>query len=565
MRVGWIFALVTLPVLAHQASLTPSGKELYWHNRNVPLQITSNTTDMNSTMTKTIIRNSMAQWNASSVAKVNEVTSSLNEIKFIGNYPYGSAVLGMTEISYNSSGSIQKAVITLNDDYLFRDSPGLYPSGQVFLGDVVTHEIGHLFGLSHSEVLNAAMFYSSFSGQSEVSLDDRSGIRQKYDTSFGKIIGKVQGGNHIGVLGVHVQAVSLRSGETSAAITDENGEFVLGGLDFDDTYYLYTSPIKNPDSLPGYFSNVQTEFCPASYKGSFFSSCGRENDGKPQGIPITAATSVVDVGVISINCGLRSDEDYTYQKLQSTFAPVTIFDYQENSKNEQAFVGWFRKSIDSSWSSPDILRVDLTDYPVLATNKYLKISLVSYPFGTQMQYEMKVKKGGVNYPGASRYMSYSGVTETYNPDFEAFIPLDLNTNLNEFEIRISAKKLENFYLAQMFPSVETFTSSEHLPYLIVSSLWEYRDGDFHPLISSEVLLSDNSACLDAPFTYAVSKTSESSQSGVTTDQAPLAAGCGTINPPQGGSGGGALPLLLIGFLLTLLPNVLINSGKKFLS
>lgn len=563
MRFWWLLSLISCSVWAHQTSLTPSGNELFWANQNVALKITTNSSDVNAAAARSIILDSMAQWNASSSAKVNEASSSLNEIRFTSNFAYGSAVIGMTELSYSASGGIQKAIISLNDNYTFKSTPGLYPSGQVYLGDVVTHELGHLFGLSHSEVLNSTMFYSSFSGQSTVSLDDKTGIRQKYDSGYGLIYGQVQGGSHIGVLGVHVQAISRKSGEATAAITDESGNFYLGGLDLNDTYYIYTSPIKNPDSLPGYFSNVQADFCPATFKGSFFSACGRENDGKPQGITLSSSQTTVNVGVVSINCSLRSDEDYSYQKLQATFAPVTIFDYATEPRTEKAFVGWFRKPGDTNWGNPDLLRVDLSGYTVSGTTKYLKVSLVSFPFGTQLEYKMDVKQNGSLVTSASRNMTYSATTQTYNPDFESLIQLDNDPGRNTFDIDISAKKLENFYVAQMFPSASDYSSGDYLPYLVMVSLWE-NAGTIQPLIDSGASLSDNYACLDAPFTYVVSRTQESTEETGSTAEAAAAAGCGTIEPPQDGPGS-SLPLVALGFVMALMPSLMSKSRKKFLS
>ena len=381
---------------AHQASLNSSGNELFWSNPTVPVVIRSNSNDMTSSQVLSVITNSMNQWNLNSRVKINAVGSSINEIRFQTNWSFGSAVLAVTEINYNPAGAIQKANILINDNYIYRATPGLYFYPEVFLGDVVTHEIGHLFGLSHSEVLNSSMFYSSFAGQSTLSSDDKAGIRQKYDLGFGSITGNVKGGNSIGVLGVHVQAISHKTGESIGAITNDSGYFRIGGLDLNDTYYIYTSPLKNPESLPEYYSNTQNQFCPGNYVGSFFSACGRENDGKPQGISLTSHRSTVNVGTISINCTLRSDSDYDFQKLQQVFSPVLIYNYREDQKYQKAFVGWFRRSVLETWTPSDLLKVDLSDFNNLSgTQKYLRFSLVSYPMGVPLKYQMIVLNNNV--------------------------------------------------------------------------------------------------------------------------------------------------------------------------
>jgi hypothetical protein len=564
-----VFLLTILSGLtwAHQSTLTPDGNELFWSNPVVPMVIQTNTSDLSAATVTSVIQASINQWNGSSnAARINSVGSSNNEIKFSSSFPYGNAVIGVTELSYNTAGAIQKATIVLNDYYKFHGTPGVYAPREVFLGDVVSHELGHVFGLSHSEVLDATMFYSSFSGQSTIAFDDQSAIRQKYDSDFGKISGVVKGGNSIGVLGVHVQAISRKTGKASAVVTDENGIFELGGLNLEDTYYLYTSPIKNPDSLPGYFANAQDKFCPASYVGSFFSKCGHDQQGKPQGISLTGTIPEVDIGTVTINCGLKSNGDYTLQKLETTPGAVTIFEYDslKPEKVEQAFVGWFRNPSSTSFSASDILKADFTE---LSGNGslYLKFSLVSYPLGSQLEYEIDVKNNIMSYVSSQRSLAYSSVTDTYSTDFEAFVPVSSIASNNMFEIKVRSKKLGTSYTSLTFPSADTFSSSTFLPYLVVVSLWEEQAGVKVPVVHSEANLSDNAACLEAPFTYAVSKTRAiGDDASASTDQVAAAAGCGTIEPPKSGPGSN-LGIMTLGFLLSLMATSLRKTRKKFLS
>lgn len=567
MHLIWIFTLLSSSLWAHQSSLTPEGKEIFWSNPNVPMAIHTNTADLTDSQVRNIIQNSMNEWNLSSNAKINAAGSSSNEIKFVSNFPYGRAVLGVTELSYNSVGAISKATILLNDDYKFHSQPGIYGGMEVFLGDVVTHELGHVFGLSHSEVLDASMFYSSFSGQSTVSYDDKTGVRKKYDPSYGRISGSIRGGSHIGVLGTHVQAISRKTGKASAAISDENGEFELGGLDVEDTYYLYTSPIRNSSSLPGYFSNVQTKFCPASYVGSFFSKCGGENRGKPQGISLTANRPDIDVGVVTINCDLKSNLEYNYQKLNSTFSPITIFTYDPRNweKVEQAFVGWFQNPTANSWSGTDRLRVDFSQLEE-TSGLEVKFSLVSFPLGTQLEYRLSLSNSTQNFLNNQSTLVQSQITKTYDADFEYSVPLSATRSRNVFDISISSRKLGSSYLAATFPSFENFTSSKHHPYLIVASLWQNSFGHKTPIVNTESLLSDNSACLDAPYTHTVTKSKEANSGSALVNEQSVAgaASCGTIDPPSNGPGS-SLPLMALGFLFALIASSAAKSHKKFLS
>lgn len=546
---------------AHQSSLTPSGKEIYWPNPDVALKINTNTTDMPSNVARTIISDSIREWNVGSTAKLTAAESSNNEIKFVSSFPYGSAVIGVTEISYNTSGAIQRASILLNNQhYKFQAEPAI---GRIFLGDVVTHELGHLMGLSHSEVLNASMFYSSFSGQSTISADDKSGLRNKYDLQSGVIQGYVKGGNSVGVLGAHVQAISRTTGEAIGAISGEDGFFRIGGLDLNDSYYLYTSPIRNPNSLPSYFSNTQTKFCPGTYVGSFFSACGRENDGYPTTLTLTERNSVIDVGTVSIACSLKTDPLYDFSKLQTNFAPVTILNYSRDQLSEKAFVGWFR-SATSTWSPSDVLKIDLSDMAVgHSGQKYLRVLMVSYPFGNPLEYEMRIKRNGVLVSSATRNLLYSPRTKTYSTDFYTDLPLSTNPVENKFEVMLSSKKLD--VIAETFPSYIQFFSERHLPYLMISSVMETSNQGLRPVLEDEVKWSDNEACLDAPFTYAVSKSASSGSEASSDSEAPAAVGCGSIgNPPTGGGPSQGLFIVTLGFLIGLVGSGLTRT-KKFLS
>jgi hypothetical protein len=375
----------------------------------------------------------------------------------------------------------------------------------------------------------------------------------------------VKGGSSIGVLGVHVQAISRKSGESIGAISDESGSFVIGGLDLNDTYYIYTSPTKNPNSLPSYFANAQNEFCPGSYVGSFFSPCGREFDGKPTPINLTQETSTIDVGTITINCALRSDQDYSYQKLQSNFTPITIFDYALENRHEMSFVGWFRKTTSSTWSSADVFKVDLSSFNVTGAVKKIKFDLIAFPFGTQREFQMSVYQNGNASPLATKTLSFIPLTQTYTNDMSVTLPLAYAITENIFEIHIKSKRLGSSIVAMTFPSAFDFSNDSYLPYLVNVSLMENVNSNLSPIIDTEPVLSDNESCLDAPFTYAISKTEpQESPATIGEDQTVAAASCGSIDPPQNGPGQ-SMPIMAIGFFLLVILTNSLKGRKKFLS
>lgn len=581
MRLLWLTLLFTSVMAhAHQSSLSSTGSKVHWPKLSLPFTINANGSDLSSTQQRNIILSSIAQWNGASPAQISVGSGSISTISFTDDFDeYGSGVVGITEVSYNSSGQIQKANILLNDNYTYKSVPGVYNSDEIFLGDVVTHELGHFLGQSHSEVLDATMFYSSFSGQSTLSADDMAAVRGKYSTSYGSISGYVKGGSNIGLLGVHVQAISRQTGEVIGVFSDENGRFVISGLSLDDSYYLYTSPMKNSSSLPAYYSNVRNEFCPGSFVGSFFQACGKRNEGFPQTITLNASTPHREVGTVTINCSLKSPETYSFEKLQTSFDPVSIYDFDAEQVYEKGFVGHFRTTSFIAWSGWDLLTVDLGNFDTSANNKFLKLALTGRKLGNHLEYEIQVWHNGMNtnqvfyvrHEG-STIASVPGVvtllpsTDTYDTDLEAMLPLSNVVGDNVYEIRIRARRLGSSMVAQMFPAYEAFSSSRYLPYLLQTSLYEeLAPGNYAPLFNTASVLSDNASCLDAPFAYKISKASSPASNDNSSQAGPPGTSCGTIDPPNKNGGSGGPMLIALGFMLTVLASELMKRSKKFLS
>jgi hypothetical protein len=570
MRLFLLIFLFSIEAFAYQSSLSSGGKSVSWPNTHIPFMVITNTSDMPSSTANNIIQQSVSQWNAHSGTSITTTNSALSEIRFKSDFSiYGPAVIGVTELTFTSGGSIQQAKIFLNDNYDFKTSPAVYSDGEVYLGDVVTHELGHLFGLSHSEVLDSSMFYAAFSGQSTLSKDDISGVRSKYSPGHGSISGVVKGGDDVAVFGVHVVAISRKTGEAVGVLSDKSGIFSIQGLDLEDSYYLYTTPVKNASSLPGQFANIQKDFCPASFVGGFFGACGKENDGFPQAITLSSLGSPsVNVGNVTINCDLKTNENYALEKVQTIsnpempFDPVTIFDYALDERYEKAFVGNFLTRNSTSWSAYDKLNVDLTSFDdVFDGQKFLRLNFVSRIFGNLLEYQMIVTRNGV--PLGTYSILPPGVAGTYDTDLRALLPLSSVASENFFQVSIRSKKLSSVLALLTFPEVDAFLTNKYLPYLLVASI-ETNSG---PLLDTASNLSDNSSCLDAPFTYAVTpaRTLASGTEVLQKDQQnPAGLSCATTggSPPGGGSGPGPM---IVGFLMAIFLSSLRKSGKNFLS
>ncbi len=553
---------------SNQIARTNTGREIRWSATSIPLVIRTNSLTMNATDIQTIIQSSIAQWNSSSPTKIQAVGSAASEIKFLQDFSkYGSAVVGVTELSYNDAGSVYKAGIYLNEqNFVFNTTQTFQATSRIFLGDVVTHELGHLFGLAHSEVLNSSMFYSTYAGQSTIAFDDRTAIQQKYNASnFGSISGTIQGGNHVGVLGVHVQAISRKTGDVASTISDENGLYTIGGLDFQDTYYIYTSPLKNLASLPKYYSNVQSEFCPGTYLGSFYSACGTPGEGIAQGISLTSSEPHASTGVISISCSLKSNGDYSFQKIQPTFSSVTIFDYGIENQYEKAFVGYFRNlEVNLSTYSPaDKLRIDLSDFTELSgTTKYVQFKIISQSLANALEYKMDVLQNTNSILALPLERFPIAPEMKYSLDLTSTHVLSSTRANNIFDLEIQARKLGPSVMKYAIPEYKLFSVNSNWPYLVVASLMEMTPSGLRPLVSTEAILSDNSACLEAPFTFAVSKTAAEDDDSPAVKAAPS---CGTIEPPEGGGPTSQLFIMSLGFLVILMTSQVRKRAKKFLS
>ncbi len=92
-------------------------------------------------------------------AEFSQSTKNGNIVMLRDDWPYptGQGVLGLTTVRFGaSSGQIQDADIEVNADE-YRLSVG-DPVQGVDLESVLTHEIGHFLGLSHTNVSQASMF-----------------------------------------------------------------------------------------------------------------------------------------------------------------------------------------------------------------------------------------------------------------------------------------------------------------------------------------------------------------------------------------------------------------------
>jgi hypothetical protein len=534
----------------------------------------------------TIATNSVNQWDSKSRMGLRTNTTAgsnqinLNELYFSTDPSIfnGTGVVGLTQVFYkNNTGQIVEADILINDSFPFSTDV----TKLNFIGNVITHELGHFLGLGHSSVIGSSMFYSLSRGQSQISDDDKSGIYSLYpngNSTKSKLSGKIVGGSSlIAVFGAHVEAISQKTGKVAGAtISDTDGTFVINGLERNDSFFIYTSPLVLM-GLPARYNNARFNFCHSSskYRGSFFQSCGSSSEGFPQAIKLTAAET--NIGNITIRCSLDVPIDY----IQNKNADPAIFDLQAFTPRGvgNSFVGFF-SSQDLSNSTTDRFKIDLsnTDWDAISAsgNLKLEVKISNQNFYSAYKATLTVKSGtGTNYASAA-----------YTVEPDGWLNLDTTiranitrggTSANVFEIMVKPESMifPNFPAdltesdqpkskEDYFPVYSSFEDSMSLYLLTTTIVKDNGDGTFTQVASRIDQMSDNSKCPDANNTYSltdysVKRNSTSDSNAVKKSKDGLLA-CGTVDLDNN-SGGGPFGFF-VGLILSLILGTLFSTIFK---
>lgn len=559
--------LLTTQVQAYIQAKTSAGYSVRWpgNTPNISLTVdTSSSQDLSAAAAEVIIRASLSQFSTQTNVTLSGSYGSLSDqvgtsnISFTSQPYFSSGVIAVTNISYSAtSGVINEADVLLNETFTFSSSTNPV-SGTYYLGDVVTHELGHLVGLSHSEVQDATMMYTLFRGQYTLAHDDLSGINTIYGRSnLGTITGKIIGGKAAtGIFGAHVQAISTSLGKVAGAtVTDQNGAFSISGLSLSDNYYIYVSPLKYLAALPSFYNSVVNNFCAGtSFHGSYFSKCGDSEVDKPQAVSLTSSIPSINIGNITIRCNFNTQADYIDQKNSINRDAREIFNYSSATGGARTGVFFtFEKLGPSDVSYYDTLTVDLRTLAT-PTGKYLDLKFVSQSLFSPLAASIYVTRGATTYSYPYSYLSplyNSDGTETLNRSLS--IPLSSTASDNYFSIKIvgiSASQMNS--LSTLFPIFSTFGEADSA-YLMIASV---SNGVTLISMQNGVPTQDNSYCPEGSSVYKVTaftsnKDGSVEQSQGIKDSSPLA--CGTINtdndnsPPPGSS----LLGISVGFFLIL--------------
>lgn len=563
--------LISLLLLSSKESLsfvhqkTLAGDKFRWPtNATINLYVNgANSSGISSFDIATRAATSASSWSESGGPLLQVISTSGNplpgrsDVYFSTdpNYFSSTSILAVTESVYSeANGTIIESDIIIKDSVLFSNVQTSSP----FVGDVLSHEMGHLVGLDHSSLPFATMFYKLTRGQVTPSFDDHLGKGMLYDsTSGGTIQGTIAGGeNVVGVFAADVHLISSLEGRVIAStLTDQNGAFVFEGVPTGDMYYLFVKPLKIKEALSSYYQTVKTDFCTGfvDFKGSFFESCDNSRKGFPQGIDLSSGTSSVDVGVVTIKCNLSVPNEYFTGRDSGNFVIGNA------DRNGDSFTGFFTESdIDSGVT--DVMTIDLSHLDASPGNLYLDLNLISQDLSSKVAYEMEVRS-----PTGTYYYNY-GVDSDLVPNLnlKGRIPLDpLVSSNNVFEIEVRPLDFDAFLSSTpysleslFFPDFSTI-GDERFFYQFIYFVSQ-SSGSNYPVYShySYPAIRGNNRCMQGQKTYSVK--SAGAVTGVTSEsfktkkagEAELVA-CGSVafaNNSGGGDGPGPMGSLLVGLL-----------------
>jgi hypothetical protein len=519
-----------------------------------------------------IALSSMTEWNGLSNITINKNSTSgkgqddLNELYF-SNDPSifnGSGVIGVTLVGFQEiSGQIISADILVSDNEFFSTTQ----TNIKYLGNVISHEVGHFLGLGHGQVAGSTMFYALSKGQSQLSDDDKAGLYSTYptgDTSKGILSGTIVGGKNLTVVfGTHVQAISVKTGKVmGAAISELNGKFSINGLPRNDQYLIYTSPLKQL-GLPTNYTNARSDFCEAStkYRGSFFQACAASSEGFPEAVSLNSSS--VDIGNITIRCGLDNPPEYIQNKSSSS----TSFDLNAytNSGVGGSFVGFFSGTEMLQSITPGVVHdyfkinfSDILDWDEVdpSVNLYMELKVTNQTFYSSLKADVNIKRGATSAEVTPAPLTYSAEADGWvNIDTVTRVPINrLVPSDNNFQIKISPRPISAEDIAadiidfsqiatgipptrsDLFPTYSLLQENLYFYLVTATIVKDNGDGTFTQVASKNDLLSDNSMCTDAINTYAL--TSFSATGISSSSNRKKAAGCGIVVDESNGAGGG---------------------------
>lgn len=573
----------SLNLQAYTHNKVGNGQLVKWPQNRTEIVVHINSSQrINSNEVIQEVGDSIEQWGQPSSLEIKAsyqsgiaASSGTNDLYFSSEHSFlGPSVAGVTvTATREATGELIEGDIIINDSLdLSQDR-----NDDHFIGDIISHEMGHYLGLAHTEVQFATMFYRLTRGQHKLDYDDKAGVRSLYSaSSYAGLSGRVVGGSTlVGILGAHVQAFSLETGlVVGSALSDKNGDFSIEGLNGNDQYYLYIDKLKSPENLPSRYSEVKTDFCYSgrSYQGSFYQSCHSRDEGRPQAIHLRKKQSR-SVGDITIRCGPETPVDY----MQAKPSDVLELNIKETRSGRihigDSLVGFFNNG-DVSDNIPDFFEfeVDTADLPISNGDEqyYVEVKTISQALGSPIRISMELENNDLNLMKSHSLDTLELRDDgAFNLENTLRMPISMeDPSSNKFFLKLTPENLEDYAfrmgesLNRFIPDYSVFAAPLSF-YFMSIHIVQKKDGEFFNASAENGFdISSNRSCPGAPETYSVDQARTlSSQVGSNLGQSRNgpdelnALGCGMIvlgddkGPPRGGSG--AAPLVLLGLCIIM--------------
>lgn len=581
-RMIWLYIFVCFSqAYAYVATRTEFDQKLSWDSRGSrldiyvnPQPIGNNTSSITSSDVQTIMNEVVSAWEPISPYDLDVYYSSnlpsvgqSRTVRFSEDEAYfGSSVVAITTISHSAStGKIYSADILINSSSntptIITGDKSVSGGSFAYLGDVLSHELGHFLGLGHSDVFGSSMVFSVSKGQHDPHNDDKAGLDDIYShlQTGGTISGSVITGAGVAVFGAHVQAISYTTGKAVAGVFSESdGSFNINELPLDDSYLIYISPPKGIENLPTYYQSIQTKLCgDKDFAPSFFTKCDSSERGKPQVISLSSQSSV-NVGSVTIRCDESVNPTYLYAKNQAQpYEVQKVTRFNTNANLGATHIGYFSESeiSEGTLGNGDELSIDLTEYTVNTdTSYYLNIKLITKEIGTAIGLQAKL----YNYNGTliqTKDISTGSLSEV-ETDLEFDVLLSTTTSNNFFTVKLYPRYISPSLTNDIFGDVGTM-SNKNATYLMLTSIKYISNGSYAYNLKDSAPYEDNYYCSEGESVVTARPNAlNSNTSGVDTDkflgeQEANALSCGTIDIDPNNNGSGGLLSFSIGLLLAI--------------